>query len=308
MRRRVWDCAGGSNVCRRRSAQRGARSLDTFHAGDPEIVVTGIATTVMPTFDVLKPAAAEPIAAIVRTIFAQRDHATAIAHLRKVVDGLRRGFRKAAGLLGRRPRTSSRIAGLPVSTSASCTARTCSSGSTNRSSRGRTSSASFRRRSGPCADRRVAAGQDEEWSIAQRRYFRVESIRSLPRRPCRRAPRSSWQGSRSGSVWARVGTALWLSKQRETTLCPSTAAAASTQLVNSGRCSTNLQHLAGHYRQEPMISRTHVPSGNNNLPALEGDPLLAITEPFIAKNRLAVFRFHDNRHARRPEPMPQAPA
>jgi len=45
MRRRVWDCAGGSNVCRRRSAQRGARSLDTFHAGDPEIVVTGIATT-----------------------------------------------------------------------------------------------------------------------------------------------------------------------------------------------------------------------------------------------------------------------
>ena len=98
--------------------------------------MTGIATTVMPTFDVLKPAAAEPIAAIVRTIFAQRDHATAIAHLRKVVDGLRRGFRKAAGLLGRRPRTSSRIAGLPVSTSASCTARTCSSGSTNRSSRG----------------------------------------------------------------------------------------------------------------------------------------------------------------------------
>jgi hypothetical protein len=84
MRRRVWDCAGGSNVCRRRSAQRGARSLDTFHAGDPEIVVTGIATTVMPTFDVLKPAAAEPIVAIVRTIFAQRDHATAIAHLRKV--------------------------------------------------------------------------------------------------------------------------------------------------------------------------------------------------------------------------------
>ena len=232
MRRRVWDCAGGSNVCRRRSAQRGARSLDTFHAGDPEIVVTGIATTVMPTFDVLKPAAAEPIAAIVRTIFAQRDHATAIAHLRKVVDGLRRGFRKAAGLLGRRPRTSSRIAGLPVSTSASCTARTCSSGSTNRSSRGRTSSASFRRRSGPCADRRVAAGQGEEWSIAQRRYFRVESIRSPPRRPCRRAPRSSWQGSRSGSVWARVGTALWLSKQRETTLCPSTAAAASRLLVN----------------------------------------------------------------------------
>src|SRR5206468_500609 len=95
MRGRVWDCAGGSNVCRRRSAQRGARSLDTFHAGDPEIVVTGIATTVMPTFDVLKPAAAEPIAAIVRTIFAQRDHATAIAHLQKVVDGLRRGFRRA---------------------------------------------------------------------------------------------------------------------------------------------------------------------------------------------------------------------
>ena len=56
-----------------------------------------------------------------------------------------------------------------------------------------------------------------------------------------------------------------------------------------------------------MISRTHVPSGNKNLPALEGDPLLAITEPFIAKNRLAVFRFHDNRHARRPESCPKHP-
>lgn len=43
--------------------------------------------------------AREPIAAIVRTIFAQPDHATAMAQLRKVADGLRPHFPRAATLL-----------------------------------------------------------------------------------------------------------------------------------------------------------------------------------------------------------------
>ena len=43
--------------------------------------------------------AREPIAAIVRTIFAQPDHATALTQLRKVADGLRRRFAQAAALL-----------------------------------------------------------------------------------------------------------------------------------------------------------------------------------------------------------------
>ncbi len=43
--------------------------------------------------------AREAIAAIVRTIFAQPDHASALAQLRKVAEGLRAALRKAAALL-----------------------------------------------------------------------------------------------------------------------------------------------------------------------------------------------------------------
>jgi hypothetical protein len=45
--------------------------------------------------------AREPVAALVRTIFAQPDHATATAQLRKVADGLRGRFRQATTLLER---------------------------------------------------------------------------------------------------------------------------------------------------------------------------------------------------------------
>ncbi len=41
----------------------------------------------------------EPVAAIVRTIFAQPDHASALAQLQKVADGLRKRLPAAAGLL-----------------------------------------------------------------------------------------------------------------------------------------------------------------------------------------------------------------
>src|SRR4029453_7838520 len=43
--------------------------------------------------------AREAIAAIVRTIFAQPDHASALGQLRKVADGLRPRFPRAAALL-----------------------------------------------------------------------------------------------------------------------------------------------------------------------------------------------------------------
>ena len=43
--------------------------------------------------------AREPIAAIVRTIFAQPDHASPMAQLHKVADGLRARFPKGAALL-----------------------------------------------------------------------------------------------------------------------------------------------------------------------------------------------------------------
>ena len=44
-------------------------------------------------------AAREPVAAVVRTIFAQPDHASALGQLRKVADGLRARFAQAATLL-----------------------------------------------------------------------------------------------------------------------------------------------------------------------------------------------------------------
>ena len=43
--------------------------------------------------------AREAIAAVVRTIFAQPDHATAMTQLRKIADGLRARFAQAAALL-----------------------------------------------------------------------------------------------------------------------------------------------------------------------------------------------------------------
>src|SRR5262249_9053474 len=45
------------------------------------------------------PGAREPVAALVRTIFAQPDHRSAIAQLHKVADGLRPRFAQAAALL-----------------------------------------------------------------------------------------------------------------------------------------------------------------------------------------------------------------
>jgi putative transposase len=44
-------------------------------------------------------AAREAVAAVVRTIFAQPDHASALAQLRRVVDGVHRRFPDAAALL-----------------------------------------------------------------------------------------------------------------------------------------------------------------------------------------------------------------
>ena len=54
---------------------------------------------------------------------------------------------------------------------------------------------------------------------------------------------------------------------------------------------------------------THEPTfwtGNDNTSGLEADPLFIAKQDVIARNQLAVFRFHDNWHARRPEPMGQA--
>jgi putative transposase len=88
--------------------------------------------------------AREAIAAVVRTIFAQPDHATAMTQLRKVADGLRARFAQAAALLEDGPKTSWRIGTCRLNTNDSCTAPIRWSGSIRRLSGAPRSSASFR--------------------------------------------------------------------------------------------------------------------------------------------------------------------
>jgi transposase-like protein len=67
--------------------------------------------------------AREAIAAVVRTIFAQPDHATAMTQLRKVADGLRARLRRPPRCSRTSPRTSWRTDTSRLSTSANCTVR-----------------------------------------------------------------------------------------------------------------------------------------------------------------------------------------
>ena len=90
-------------------------------------------------------AAREPVAALVRTIFAQPDHATALAQLHKIADGPRPRCPQAAALLAEAAEeTSSPIATSRVSTGLASTAPTRSSACTRRSSAARQSWASSR--------------------------------------------------------------------------------------------------------------------------------------------------------------------
>jgi transposase-like protein len=66
--------------------------------------------------------AREAIAAIVRTIFAQPDHASALTQLRKVADGLRPKFPKTAALLEDAAEDVLAYRFCPVNTTGSCTA------------------------------------------------------------------------------------------------------------------------------------------------------------------------------------------
>jgi putative transposase len=82
----------------------------------------------------------EPIAAIVRTVFAQPDHASAMTQLHKVSDGLRARFPQAASnVVGIFPnvRATIRLVGA------------------------------------------ILLEQDDEWAVAERRYFSIESMKRL---------------------------------------------------------------------------------------------------------------------------------
>jgi transposase-like protein len=122
--------------------------------------------------------AREPIAAIVRTIFAQPDHASAMTQLRKVADGLRTRFPRAATVLEDAAEDILAYRHLPLEHQRQLH-------STNPLER---LNKEIKRRSNvvgifpnPAAVIRLVGAilieQDDEWAVAERRYFSAESMK-----------------------------------------------------------------------------------------------------------------------------------
>src|SRR4029453_10084263 len=125
-------------------------------------------------------AAREAVAAVVRTIFAQPDHASALAQLRRVVDGVRRRFPDAAALLEDAAEDILAYLHFPKAHRA----RLHSTNPLERLNK------EIKRRSnvvGIFPNRAallrlggaVLAEQDDEWAVAERRYYSAESMRTL---------------------------------------------------------------------------------------------------------------------------------
>ena len=128
--------------------------------------------------------AREPVAAIVRTIFAQPDGATAMAQLHKVADGLSNRFAQAAVLLEEAAEDILAHRAFPMEHRRQLH-------STNPLER---LNKEIKRRSnvvGIFPNRMallrlvgaILAEQDDEWSVADRRYFSAESMRLLTQPP-----------------------------------------------------------------------------------------------------------------------------
>ena len=124
--------------------------------------------------------AREAIAAVVRTIFAQPDHASALTQLHKVADGLRHRFARAAALLEEAAEDILAYRHLPTDHQRQLH-------STNPLER---LNKEIKRRSnvvgifpnGKAVIRLVGAillEQDDEWAVADRRYFSAESMKQL---------------------------------------------------------------------------------------------------------------------------------
>ena len=122
----------------------------------------------------------EAIAAVVRTIFAQPEHASALSQLRKVADGLRPRFPRAATLLEEAAEDILAYRHLPVEHQRQLH-------STNPLER---LNKEIKRRSNvvgifpnPAAVLRLVGAvlleQDDEWTVAERRYFSAESMKQL---------------------------------------------------------------------------------------------------------------------------------
>jgi transposase-like protein len=119
----------------------------------------------------------DAIAAVVRTIFAQPDHASALAHLRKIADALRPRFPRTATLLEDAAEDILAYRHLPIEHQRQLH-------STNPLER---LNKEIKRRSNvvgifpnPAAVIRLVGAllieQDDEWAVAERRYFSAESM------------------------------------------------------------------------------------------------------------------------------------
>ena len=124
--------------------------------------------------------AREAIAAIVRTVFAQPDHASALVQLRKVADGIRGRFPRAATLLEEAAEDILAYRHLPFEHQRQLH-------STNPLER---LNKEIKRRSNvvgifpnPAAVIRLVGAllleQDDEWAVADRRYFSADSMKQL---------------------------------------------------------------------------------------------------------------------------------
>jgi transposase-like protein len=124
--------------------------------------------------------AREAVAAIVRTIFAQPDHASALQQLKKIAEGLRRRFPKAATLLEDAAEDILAYRHVPLEHQRQLH-------STNPLER---LNKEIKRRSNvvgifpnPAAVVRLVGAvlleQDDEWAVAERRYFSAESMKQL---------------------------------------------------------------------------------------------------------------------------------
>ena len=122
----------------------------------------------------------EAIAAVVRTIFAQPDHTSAMTQLRKVADGLRARFPRAATVLEEAAEDILAYRHLPLEHQRQLH-------STNPLER---LNKEIKRRSNvvgifpnPAAVIRLVGAilleQDDEWTVAERRYFSAESMQQL---------------------------------------------------------------------------------------------------------------------------------
>lgn len=171
--------------------------------------------------------AREPIAAVVRTIFAQPDHATAMTQLRKVADGLRARFPRAAALLEEAAEDILAYRHLPIEHQR----QLHSTSPLERLNK------EIKRRSNvvgifptPRAVIRLVGviliEQDDEWAVADRRYFSAEFMKQLttPALP------ATGTGDSGGNRVARPPT-----NNRPTTG------------VKNLQQRENFNHLTGHY-------------------------------------------------------------